>query len=85
MKFSKWLESNKRMHNVIKDNERVKREWSSDQVKKPLSVEDIKCPDCGSSATFYDYGIDSLGNEDHRIDCDNPHCPSNRSRRGYEG
>jgi len=44
--------------------------------KKPLKIEEIDCPDCGKPATFYDYGIDNLGNEDHRVQCENPRCPS---------
>ncbi len=42
--------------------------------QKPESVEDGQCPDCGSPATLYNYGIDAGGNEDHRTDCSNPKC-----------
>ncbi len=72
----------KSMRNVIKDNERVKREWSSDQVKKPLNVEKIKCPDCGHDAVYYDYGIGAGGNQDERIECENPRCSSHYSASG---
>ena len=42
--------------------------------KRPESVEDGQCDICGSPATVYNYGIDSLGNEDWRTDCSNPRC-----------
>lgn len=42
--------------------------------RKPESVEDGQCDICGSPATLYYFGINSLGNEDYRTDCSNPRC-----------
>lgn len=47
---------------------------SSGKPKKPESVEDGQCDVCGSPATLYYFGIDSLGNEDYRTDCSNSRC-----------
>ena len=62
----------------ITKNKKKKIRKCSESVRsapqKPDSVEDGQCPDCGSPATLYNYGIDAGGNEDHRTDCSNPKC-----------
>ena len=63
---------------IQKKNKKKKIRKCSESVRsapqKPDSVEDGQCPDCGSPATLYNYGIDAGGNEDHRTDCSNPKC-----------